>query len=291
VDSEVQDWKHKYAQLERSHDELVERNKMQCDDHQSEIRLLKTSIEKLEEENKLIRTSISAASSGSTCNDDLLDKICDLVDQNTSLVERCQEFEVLKEENCELQESLKEATNCAETAKKSIEDLKSENAALEEELELERNACEYLRQESCSSDCLEELREANDRLTAELKEKNDAMHLIKGAMDSLKADQQSIKETVVRLRMENLKLQDEKEEVVKAKAIRPPPPLNSDLESRLEQIERDNKGLREANNDLSTKLTDEIGRTKSLEQANKGLADRICTLVEFIKEIKDYRSS
>lgn len=269
VNSETQNWMDKYNQLKRYYDELVVSNKRQRDEMQSEIRELKATVDKQGGENILNRTN--SVESNCTCNDDLLNKICYLVDENTLLVERCQEFELLKEENNSLQKSLNEATNFAEAAQKSIDDLKSENAALEEELELERNACEYLRQESCQSECIDDLREANDKLAAGLEEKNDAMLLIKAEMESLKADKQSIKETVVKLRMENLKLQNEKEESQQAKPRPPPPPHptymkeKADLEARLYQIEKENADLKET---------------------NQGLAARICMLVDFIKEMK-----
>ncbi|KAL3783631.1 hypothetical protein ACHAWO_001249 [Cyclotella atomus] len=284
---EAQELNDKYTQLQKSYDELLETNRRQCEDLQSQLKQSQASLEKLREENTLLKAS-NDDSNG--CNDELLNKICDLVDENAELMERCQELDILKEENEVLQESLMESKTKLDAAQKAADDLKSKNADLEDELELERNACEYLRQESqisSENDCLDDLREENERLTIELEEKNEAMQL-------LKADHQSIKETVVKLRMENLHLRDEKEEVAKtSKLIRPLPPPHpnsvslkekADLEARLEKLEKENKSLTESNAALSTKLSGEIERTKSLETANKGLAARICKLVDFIKE-------
>jgi hypothetical protein len=273
-------------------DELLEQHNMQYEDLHSQLKKSQASIEKLQEENKLLKQS----NESNGCNDELLNKICDLVDENAELVERCQELEILKEENEVLHESLMESNSKLDTAQKTVDDLKSKNADLEEALELERNACEYLRQESqmYSDDCSDDLRVTNEKLTIELEEKNEAMKLIKTTMESLKADQQSIKEVVVKLRMENLQLRDEKEEAAKInKPVRPPPPPHpksvglkekAGLEARLEKLEKENRVLSESNVALSTKLSEEKERMKSLEVANKGLAARICKLVALIKE-------
>jgi hypothetical protein len=58
----------------------------------------------------------------------------------------------------------------------------------------------------------------------------------------------------------------------------------TDFEARLDKLERENRGLKEANASLSAKLFDEMEKTDALQVANEGLAARICTLVTFIKQ-------
>ena len=292
--SEVERWKLKHARLEKSHEKIVNDNRIRYEELSSEANQYKATIKELENENEVLRRN---SADMVTVDDkiELLSKINELTDENAALVKHYYDVDSLKEE-------LNEAKSLAQAAQQSIKGLKAENLLLEEALRVERNKREDTKKPSCSStldnfegqscrnDCLEDLKKANAKLTEELEEKNEAMKLVKTNLDVLKSEQQSIKETVVTLRMENLKLRDEKEE---AAASRPPPPPhpgtmttkdNTDLESRLNQIKRKNQELRGSNAALSKKLSAESEKTKSLEVANKGLAARICKLVDFIKE-------
>jgi len=56
------------------------------------------------------------------------------------------------------------------------------------------------------------------------------------------------------------------------------------LESSIKKVNKENKGLKEANNTLSAKLFDEMEKTDALRVANEGLAARICKLVAFIQQ-------
>ena len=55
----------------------------------------------------------------------------------------------------------------------------------------------------------------------------------------------------------------------------------------MRNVEKENTGLREANEQLSTKLFDEMERTDELRVANEGLATRICKLVAFVQQKTD----
>lgn len=166
--------------------------------------------------------------------------------------------ELIDENNVKMNESL---IQTADAAKKSVEDNNSDKTALEEALELSSAA------------------------------ESEAMALLKATVDKLKADQQHDRETIVSLRMENLKL---KEGVGNAKPIiRPPPPPppstrrsedQTAFEARLEKLERANKDLKDINAALTTKLTVEAEKTKELRRENEGLETKICKLVAFIKK-------
>ena len=52
----------------------------------------------------------------------------------------------------------------------------------------------------------------------------------------------------------------------------------------MKKVEKENKGLREANSTLSTKLFDEMEKTDALRVANEGLAARICKFLAFIQQ-------
>ena len=284
---EVQRWKAKHARLEKTSEEIVNENKLRCEELYSEVNECKAIIKRLEDENDAIRRN-SADMVTVADKNEMLSKISQLMDENALLTKRCHDIDSLKDE-------LNDANSLAQAAQQSIKGLKAENMLLEEALMVERstNKCSSVidyEGQSSSNNCLEDLKEANTRLIEELEEKNEAMKLFKTNLDALKSEQQTIKETVVTLRMENLKLRDEKEE---RETSRPPPPPhpstistkdNTDIEARLNKLERRNKELRGSNAALSEKLSVETQKTKSLEAANKGLAARICKLVDFIKE-------
>ena len=136
------------------------------------------------------------------------------------------------------------------------------------------------------------------KLTKEVQEKNKAMQLFKSALDSPKAEQVTIKETVVALRQENIRLRDGEENCTSPITSNPSqstlrsasnssptsPQELSDFDARLKKIERENTGLRKANADLSDKLFKEMEKTDALQTANEGLAARICKLVTFIQQ-------
>jgi hypothetical protein len=294
---EVERLKAKHSRLEKSYEELVNENKLRCEELYSEVNECKAIIKRLEDENEAFRRNSVDMITVADKNE-MLNKISQLMDENALLTKHCHHIDMLKDE-------INDANGLAQAAQQSIKGLKAENMLLEEALMVERNTNKYLREnakkppcsaviddegQSSSNNCLQDLKEANARLIEELEEKKEAMKLFKTNLDVLKSEQQTIKETVVTLRMENLKLRDEKEE---AETSRPPPPPHPstmttkdkpDIEARLNKLERKNKELRGSNAALSKKLSVETEKTKSLEAANKGLAARICKLVDFIKE-------
>ena len=81
------------------------------------------------------------------------------------------------------------------------------------------------------------------------------------------SEQTTVRETIVSLRQENARLKEQQ-----PSGVPPPPPKSgrrssdstdgavTDLERRVKKIEKENKGLREANSTLSAKLFDEAYR-------------------------------
>ncbi|KAL3805289.1 hypothetical protein HJC23_008996 [Cyclotella cryptica] len=249
------------------------------------------------------------------------------------------ELDQLKKENDKMNSSVRQANGMVETAEELVGNLTSKNTALEDALNTERNAVLFLREEvksvsserdkskdacdalqkeietlrsslqglerqasdatSVKHEDLSHLRELNEKLTRELEEKKEALKLVKSALDSLKSEQRTIKETVVALRQENARLRDGEEADDQGPStpsqqkpiLRPLSNLSpknvkelTDFEARLDKLERENRGLKEANASLSAKLFDEMEKTDGLQVANEGLAARICKLVTFIKQ-------
>ena len=140
-------------------------------------------------------------------------------------------------------------------------------------------------------DRLAELKRTNDRLTKDLEQKNEALQAVQSALSNFKKEQTTVRETIVSLRQENARLKEQQ-----PSGVPPPPPKSgrrssdstdgavTDLERRVKKIEKENKGLREANSTLSAKLFDEMEKTDALRVANEGLAARICKLVAFIQQ-------
>ena len=150
------------------------------------------------------------------------------------------------------------------------------------------------------------LLKANDLLNNEVKQKNEALEGVRTVLENLKADQATVKKTIVELRQENTKLKEELKAEPSTRSTprppsrgrskTPPPPRKqasngshdsvkvTELESRVKRVENENKGLRDANSTLSVKLFDEMEKTDALRVANDGLAARICKLVTFIQE-------
>ena len=132
---------------------------------------------------------------------------------------------------------------------------------------------------------------SNDRLTKDLEQKNEALQAVQSALSNFKKEQTTVRETIVSLRQENARLKEQQ-----PSGVPPPPPKSgrrssdstdgavTDLERRVKKIEKENKGLREANSTLSAKLFDEMEKTDALRVANEGLAARICKLVAFIQQ-------
>ncbi len=162
------------------------------------------------------------------------------------------------------------------------------------------------------------LLKANDLLNKEVKQKNEALESVRTVLVNLKADQATVKKTIVALRQENARLKEGLREDPSPRPIprppsrgrsksrgrckTPPPPRKetsngssatngladsskvTELESRVKRVENENKGLRDANSTLSTKLLGEMEKTDAMRVANDGLAARICKLVTFIQE-------
>lgn len=244
------------------------------------------------------------------------DKLNASVLEANSLVETAEEcVGKLSNENKSLNDALATEKGAADYLREEIKTISNERTeayeacnVLQEEINLLRQSLgeskerafnlstineEELIQED--ADKLKELLKTNERLAKDLEEKNEAMLAVKAALDNLKAEQTTIKETVVALRQENARLRDDGEENV----TKTPPQLKSILkpsshksaqdadvqfDARLKKIEKENRGLKEANATLSTKLFDEMEKTDALRIANEGLAARICKLVAYIQK-------
>jgi len=218
-------------------------------------------------------------------------------DTNASLREEIKGVSLEREEayvTCKvLQQEINLLRQSVEESKERLENLRSEQqrvssaSSLENEQQQERQMAELVR--------------SNRALTDELEQKNEALQAVQSALENLKDEQATIKETIMELRAENARLSDLTAQATQKITPPPPPPksilnrqssssITSDssqilrLESRIKKVAKENKGLREANSTLSAKLFDEMEKTDALRTANEGLAARICKLVAFIQQ-------
>ena len=238
-----------------------------------------------------------------------------------SLVETAEECaERLTEENASLQkerwsfeQEVINATADREVAYETCKVLQQEINVLRQSVSDSKERTEVLMSLSGDDDDssngnkekFDALMKANDQLNKQVKQKNEALEDVKTVLEILKEDQATIKRTIVALRQENAKLKEGLKE--DSSRITPPPPSRGisktpppprkqtsngssdnakliELGSRVKGVENENKGLRDANSTLSTKLFDEMEKTDALRVANDGLAARICKLVTFIQE-------
>lgn len=204
----------------------------------------------------------------------------------------------LREEITSLSTEREEAYEALHVLQQEINLMRRKLATISKQMD---NDDSTMSSDDSKQDKLSELTRANETLTIEVEQKNEALQSVQSLLKNLKEEQSIIKKTIDELRTENAALRDSS----KTKTPLPPPPpkstlkhkLSSDgssdsstqsqitqLEVRLKNVEKENKGLREANSIMSTKLFDEMEKTESLKIANEGLGARICKLVDFIQQ-------
>ena len=211
-----------------------------------------------------------------------------------------QELKVEKESNnslkAELERALTERTEAYDTLRILQEEIDLLRKSVNESRERAENlsiSSGYSEATKDNRDKMRVLIKANSQLMMDLAKEQGTLQSLQSSFDSLKSENQTTKEMVVALRQENCRLRDGETNVP------PTPPLRSilkpsshgpkssqvtDLESRIKKIEKENKGLKEAQETLSTKLFDEMEKNDELRIANEGLGARICKLVSFIKQ-------
>jgi len=268
-----------------------------------EKRELSVAIDELKKENKTLHESMKEMNSLVTTAEECVDK---LTEENTTLKQtqefyeqQYEELDTEKESNTYLRDEIKGISMEREEAYETCKVLQQEINVLRQSVK-ETKLPEHLHSDgsilTTDDYRFAELTKANESLTNELEKKNAALQAVQSALESLKEEQSTIKETIGELRTENAKLLTAQQVL----ALPPPPrskkPKSSSsgdssdssiilkLESQVKKIHKENKGLREANNTLSAKLFDEMERTDALRVANEGLAARICKLVAFIQQ-------
>ncbi|KAL7539323.1 hypothetical protein ACHAXR_009180, partial [Thalassiosira sp. AJA248-18] len=308
-----------------------------------EKRDLSTSMETLKTENERLHTSMkemtTLVATAEGCVDKLNEENASLKDTQEYYQQQLQEMTAVeKEANQYLREEIKSVSMEREEAYDTCKVLQEEINVLRLEVKESEGRVEQLvlqqqsendgsKNNNAAEDIqvkLTELTKSNNLLTKELEQKNEALQAVQSALENLKTEQTTIKDTISELRQENAKLRDidtTSNGSTSTPPLHPPPPKsilkaptmtrrpspsdgssdnsNSEqqqhqqqqqqqrillkLESRIKKVEKENKGLREANSTLSAKLFDEMEKTDALRVANEGLAARICKLVAFIQ--------
>mmetsp|Transcript_11564 Transcript_11564/g.24659 ORF Transcript_11564/g.24659 Transcript_11564/m.24659 type:complete len:1393 (+) Transcript_11564:306-4484(+) len=281
-----------------------------------EKRELSAAMENLHKENEKLHESMkemnSLVATAEECVGKLSAENASLKDAQEYYEQQLQEINVEREANEYLRQEIKSVSTEREDAYDTCKVLQQEVDMLRRQLKESKGRVERL---SSTGDLaleggasslskenqekLDDLTRKNKSLTKELEQKNKALQAVQLALENLKEEQGTIKETIVELRTENARLREM------------PPALPSSphsilrrggshdgsnnsiastekqvhkLESRIKKVEKENKGLREANSTLSAKLFDEMEKTDALRVANEGLAARICKLVAFIQQ-------
>ena len=268
-------------------------------------------LEKLKDENVKLHESVKEMKSlVSTLVNKLSEESALLKDTQEFNEQQGEELNVEKMANTYLREEIdsisterEEAYDACKVLQQEINLLRQKCAKMDERFDSD----DSIRSSSSSKDNFSELKKLNDSLTMELEQKNEALHAVQSVLTSLKEEQSIIKKTITDLRNENAELRDTTSKMKSTSQppfVPPPPPKSTlkhktsldsssdsssqsqilQLEVRLKKVEKENKGLREANNIMSTKLFDEMEKTESLKIANEGLGARICKLVKFIQQ-------
>jgi len=269
---------------------------------------------KLKDENGKLHEAIKEMKS-------LVSTLVNKLSEESALLKDAREFNEQQEEELNVEKMantyLREEINSISTEREEAYDACE---VLQQEINLLRQKCAKLDErfdsddsipssdDNSKEDKLAELTKVTDTLMKELDQKNEALQAVQSVLKSLKEEQSIIKKTITELRTENAELRDTKSKTktTSLPPLAPPPPPKStlkhnpsldssssdsstqsqilQLEVRLKKVEKENKGLREANNIMSTKLFDEMEKTESLKIANEGLGARICKLVKFIQQ-------
>ncbi len=223
------------------------------------------------------------------------------VEEAHSLVETCESLTgQLNVENTNMKKDLERVSAERAEAYETLRILQAEIDSLRKSVNEAKERAEGLTMNNNNNELPKETRDkmraliiGNSKLSKDLAKEKCILECLQASFDKLQAENQTIKEMVVALRQENGRLRDGEKDVPPTpplpRTIKPPHAKSmlqssSDIEARLKKIEKENKGLRDANELLSTKLFDEMEKTDSLRAANEGLAARICKLVSFIQQ-------
>ncbi|KAL9190443.1 hypothetical protein ACHAXT_007654 [Thalassiosira profunda] len=248
-----------------------------------EKRELSSAVDSLKRENAKLVESIremnDLVKEGEECVVKLSEENAGLLEAQGCYEEQLRELKIEQEANSNLRKEIRTVSSEREEAYDTCKTLQREIDQLRESAGEAKGRLEQLHSGSKLAEDdkkrLTELVGANESLTKELKQKNDALQAVRGALESLKSEQLTIKDTIEELRTENDNLRsqgcEDSSEIVA-------------LEKRIKRSEKENKGLREANATLSAKLFEEMEKTDALRVANEGLATRICKLVAFIQQ-------
>eukprot|EP00985_Skeletonema_marinoi_P027262 scaffold22140_cov121-Skeletonema_marinoi.AAC.1 len=285
------------------------------DEIAQEQQLSTTTLDALKLENGNLRASMKEMNSLVQTSEECAERV---KEENASLQKERWSFEqelmTEKETNQYLREETKNATADRENAYETCKVLQQEINVLRQSVSDSMERTEVLMSLSGDDDDsshgikekFDALMKANDLLNKQVKQKNEALEGVRTVLENLKADQATVKKTIVALRQENARLKEgSKEESSprttprppsRGRSKTPPPPRKqtsngsydsakvTELESRIKRVENENQGLKDANSTLSIKLFDEMEKTDALRVANDGLAARICKLVTFIQE-------
>mmetsp|Transcript_20053 Transcript_20053/g.32669 ORF Transcript_20053/g.32669 Transcript_20053/m.32669 type:complete len:663 (+) Transcript_20053:2-1990(+) len=307
----------------------IEKEQLSKESWNKEKRALSTVMENLKKENEKLHGSMKEmkilVATAEGCVGKLSEENTSMKDTHEYYEQQLQEMNVEKEANQYLREEIKGVGTEREEAYDTCKVLQKEINVLRKSLKESKSRVERLKTgnsfnsgtaEDGSSvksggsssvlskenqEKLTELTKANESIAKELEQKNLALQVVQSALEDLKVEQGTIKETIIDLRTENAKL--------RTMPLPPMPPSPKSilkregshgsndsvaagssekqflkLESRMKKVEKENKGLREANSTLSAKLFDEMEKTDALRVANEGLAARICKLVAFIQQ-------
>ena len=317
------------AMVSSVRDEIVQEQLLSKETWDKEKRELSIAMDNLKLENERLHTSMmemnSLVATAEECVDKLTQENVSLKNTNEYYEQKWNELNDAKESNEYLREEIKSITTEREEAYDTCKVLQQEINVLRKSVKESKGRIERLSFDSdgrcdISADDdddddadsqgkkkkLSELIKVNESLSKELEQKNTALQAVQSALESLKEEQSTIKETIVDLRTENAKLQTQHQQTQMVLALPPPPKSSSSkskqmvtfdrggdgsdssiimkLESSIKKVNKENKGLKEANNTLSAKLFDEMEKTDALRVANEGLAARICKLVAFIQQ-------
>lgn len=292
------------------HDEMKQEQLSKNSRH-SENEELVVEMERLKNENDKLNESVKEMKLlVSTLVNKLSEESASLKVTQKSYEQQEEELNVEKMANTYLREEIEsistereEAYDACKVLQQEINLLRQKCAKIDERFDGDDSIPSSV--DNSNQDKLSELSNMNESLTRELDKKNEALQAVQTVLTSLKEEQSVIKKTITELRTENAELRGRaKKSASPSPSVPPPPPKSTlkhktsldsssdsstqsqilQLEVRLRKVEKENKGLREANNIMSTKLFDEMEKTESLKIANEGLGARICKLVKFIQQ-------
>jgi prefoldin subunit 5 len=295
------------------HDEIKQEQLVQ-DIRNSENEEQVLEMERLRNENGRLHESMNEMKNlVSTLMNKLSEESASLKDARESYEQQGEELNVEKMANTYLRDEVEsisaereEAYDACKVLQQEINLLRQKCAKLDERFDSDDSIPSS--DDNSKEDKLSELTKVTDTLMKELHQKNEALQAVQSVLKSLKEEQSIIKKTITELRTENAELRDttSTSKTTSLPPLVPPPPPKSTLqhkasldssssdssiqsqiihlEVRLKKVEKENKGLREANNIMSTKLFDEMEKTESLKIANEGLGARICKLVKYIQQ-------